>query len=449
MLPISDVSNTTKTILAGLRESEESIFIKTDPLMKKLAEKFSMELGHDDEQHSYIRTKLREVARVVLTYRRLTQESDASLTDMIDPSKFTEVGRATRISAGFDEQTHLYLIPSLAIKVGYTLKKCADLLLGEALMKDDKTLETRARSFGELYRMKWSELVTKNALRTLREMKRNKAKILPLTEDVVKFTNHVHNCAEEEKKRLLSCSDPEKVPHIWRKLAESVLAAILVFNKKRQGEISKLTIEDFRKCSRGREDMITDGLSKWEKELCSIMWRVEIIGKKGNTVPVLLTDKLKSYMDTILHHRERAAILEDNKYMFPLHASLSYIRGADVLRKLSETCGAKHPQYIRSTPLRKHVAVLFQIMNLKENELDVLASFMGHDIRTHRQYYRLPDDIMQLAKVSKVLLKLESGDISSVAGKTLDEIELNEDEGNFIFFLSSYNALESFISVNV
>ena len=32
-----------------------------------------------------------------------------------------------------------------------------------------------------------------------------------------------------------------------------------------------------------------------------------------------------------------------------------------------------------------------QILNLNENELDVLARFMGHDIKVHRKYYRLPD----------------------------------------------------------
>ena len=32
------------------------------------------------------------------------------------------------------------------------------------------------------------------------------------------------------------------------------------------------------------------------------------------------------------------------------------------------------------------------MLNLKENELDLLAKFMGNDIRIHREFYCLPSD---------------------------------------------------------
>ena len=224
--------------------------------------------------------------------------------------------------------------------------------------------------------------------------------------------------------------DKEEYPTVWRELAELTLCQVMVFNKKRQGEMSKMTVDDFSKCTQGRQDMITQGLSKWEQELASIMWRVEVVGKRGNTVPVLLTSVMKGNMDLLQDSRKTAEIWDDNHCMFPLHSSTGHIRGADVLRKFTKACGAKHPHNITGTSLRKHVAVVSQIMNLKNNDLDVLARFMGHDIRTHREYYRLPDELIQLAKVSKVLLKFGNGDLQSLAGKTLDEIELHDDEGN-------------------
>ena len=36
--------------------------------------------------------------------------------------------------------------------------------------------------------------------------------------------------------------------------------------------------------------------------------------------------------------------------------------------------------------------------------MDQLANFLGHDIRIHREFYRLPEKTLQLAKVSKVLM---------------------------------------------
>ena len=97
----------------------------------------------------------------------------------------------------------------------------------------------------------------------------------------------------------------------------------------------------------------------------------------------------------------------------------------------SHACGAVSPQNLRATKLRKHIAVTSQIMNLKDNQLDILATFMGHDIRTHREYYRLPDSSLQVAKLSKVLLAMEKGKINHLAGKSRDEIDLDSSEGMY------------------
>ncbi|PIK37125.1 hypothetical protein BSL78_26039 [Apostichopus japonicus] len=76
-------------------------------------------------------------------------------------------------------------------------------------------------------------------------------------------------------------------------------------------------------------------------------------------------------------------------------------------------------ELLRSTQLRKHIAAMSQVMALQDNELDVLANFLGHDVRAHRKYYRLPDATTQVAKVSKLLIALEGG--SGDPGQVLQE----------------------------
>lgn len=78
-----------------------------------------------------------------------------------------------------------------------------------------------------------------------------------------------------------------------------------------------------------------------------------------------------------------------------------------------------------STRLRKHIATISQVLNLQENESDQLADFLGHDIRVDRQYYRLPQGTLQLAKMSKVLLAVEKGTLSQYKGQALDDIEID------------------------
>ena len=65
-----------------------------------------------------------------------------------------------------------------------------------------------------------------------------------------------------------------------------------------------------------------------------------------------------------------------------------------------------------------------QILNLHENELDILAQFLGHDICVHRDFYRLPCATIQVAKVSKWLLAMEKG----LPGLSLNDITLDDED---------------------
>lgn len=73
------------------------------------------------------------------------------------------------------------------------------------------------------------------------------------------------------------------------------------------------------------------------------------------------------------------------------------------------------------------------MLNLKNHELDQVADFLGHDIRVHREYYRLPEATTQLAKISKLLLALEKGTLANLQGKTLEEIEIEGMQDNPLY----------------
>ena len=58
-------------------------------------------------------------------------------------------------------------------------------------------------------------------------------------------------------------------------------------------------------------------------------------------------------------------------------------------------------------------------------ELEWLANHMGHTLPVHRNYYRLQERTLELAKVSKLLLAVDEGRCHNYAGKTLDEIKFH------------------------
>jgi len=88
-------------------------------------------------------------------------------------------------------------------------------------------------------------------------------------------------------------------------------------------------------------------------------------------------------------------------------------------------CNAKCPAILTKTNLRQSVACMAQVLSLKEHEMDSLATFTGHDITVHRQFYRLPLDVMQFACILKIFLAAEQGKISHYAGKALHDIPVD------------------------
>ena len=45
--------------------------------------------------------------------------------------------------------------------------------------------------------------------------------------------------------------DPEKILDVWRYFAEVLLCQVVVFNRKRPGEISEMRVEDYKMVTHG------------------------------------------------------------------------------------------------------------------------------------------------------------------------------------------------------
>jgi hypothetical protein len=68
------------------------------------------------------------------------------------------------------------------------------------------------------------------------------------------------------------------------------------------------------------------------------------------------------------------------------------------LRNVVNQANLKFPEIITSTSLRKQLATMAQVLNLNDTSQDLLAAFEGHDIRIHREFYRLPEETCKLQK---------------------------------------------------
>ena len=194
---------------------------------------------------------------------------------------------------------------------------------------------------------------------------------IPFTEDV----QLLHKYLEDKSADAIENLKDHDSPQAYAELARVTLTQIIVFNRRRAGEVSKMTLESFKK--RDQTELHSDiaaSLSPFEQKLAQHFSRVEIMGKRGRKVAVLLNPEVVSATTLLSHKRDACNVHKDNPFLFgrPQCPPTSYYRGQDCIRIFAHACGAKNPDNLRSTQLRKHIATLSQILNLKNNELDQL-----------------------------------------------------------------------------
>ena len=389
--------------------------------------------GFEVDKHEYIRQKLRELGRLCLHGGEVTNMK--TIKEYVIPANFMQTVDAVKHTA----QGNKGHSKSLPLKLGHSLKRMSMLLESDAIIKGDKDGAEEARAFRNLYDAKWHELVSVTSLKSLNESKWNAPQLLPFTADVQKL----HNYLDEKQQQYQHDLQSEASSHNWATLAKVTLAQVILFNRRREGEVSKMSLSAFtsRDTSAPHED-VNLALSELEKKLCHHFTRIEMRGKRGRKVAILLSPVMYEALNMLHQKRKQCGVLKENAYVFARPGAMSHYRGSDCIRQFVQLCDVKNPLSLTSTRLRKHMATLSKVLNLQETELDQLADFMGHDIRVHRQFYRLPEGTLQLVKISKILMAMEQGRLADFQGKSLEEI--NIDPTGMWFLLKSTLAILSF-----
>lgn len=195
---------------------------------------------------------------------------------------------------------------------------------------------------------------------------------------------------------------------------ESVYCRVILLNRKRSCELQRMLLHTYvsNATEQNTYEEFTAVVSSAEQILMKNLKRVVIRGKRGKGVPVLFSSNVQTHINILLSVRNEY-VPNENPYLFAKPNTATHVIGYKILSKHANRCKAKHPSAITSTRLRKHLATLSQLFNLSENEIEQLASFMGHTPGVHRNSYRPPDDVYQTAKISKLLLLMEKGGANS------------------------------------
>jgi hypothetical protein len=251
-----------------MRRDESKKYIGTDFLILKYG--MSLYRRHGRNRHNDISQKMRMLARLVLQTKKIGGvEPDVNLHMLLCGASFDAVLAATEEICQVDSSElgrPLFKNPSFGIQIGHILVKCAELKKGLGIRTNSVSMVQDSDSFISLHKSDWTSVISSSALATYKHRRYNAPEVLPVTSDLLKLKKY-----QESTIASLTSSLRDKPAYgTWRQLCEVVYSRVVIFNKRRCGETSKLLLSAFEKrptWQQNSNDEIVSTLMPLEQQL--------------------------------------------------------------------------------------------------------------------------------------------------------------------------------------
>ncbi|XP_061627102.1 serine/arginine repetitive matrix protein 1 isoform X1 [Phyllopteryx taeniolatus] len=226
---------------------------------------------------------------------------------------------------------------------------------------------------------------------------------------------------------FLSLSRQLQSAEAWRLLCHSSLALLILYNRRRECEVSKLSVGEYRarvtpQCPvpvpPGSPPALTPleaSLSPFERLVLSHLPRVGVQGKRGRIQPLILPPHCEPCLELLLQTRRDVGVDPANPYVFarPYHSPATPLRGTDLLRSLARSSGTRNPRALTQTRVRRQVAILTQLLLLGEGEepgrpgggaVERLEHFLEREYHVTQNCAGIGQDPGLMGRVGRVVL---------------------------------------------
>ena len=404
-----------------LMNDEVGMFVKNDKTLYSLGNTLILNKGY--EQRRYIRDKLRVIGRFCVKYHKEYATEDRSVKEIFQTKNFSNCLSLAQTYRG-DALTP-------AIKLGQYLKDVLVIFKQDAIFERDTDRIAEYDNLKFLLESKWSQEINSPHNRMLKE-KKAKVVEMPITGDITKFLKYLDGEIFMLGKEIRQNGLQNGSQELWIKLAKSCLGYLIVFNRRREGEVSKLELKtytdrpEYQMCE---SDVLRKTMTTAENILSDTYSYMTTRGKTNRQVAIVYATQIKEALDILVKYRECCGIHPDNFFLFA-NSCTGHLRGHVVLNELVENCRQKYvlekPKLIKSTKLRKHVATVAQVMCLNPGEIGNLSNHMGHSESVHKEFYRQTESVIETTQMVKLLQLVNNGKITRYKGKTLKDVAIED-----------------------
>lgn len=406
-------SKEVRLVFANMRDGPVTDAIKTDPTLFRYFD-YNVRYYFPIDCIKTAKQNLQILANLFLYCKQGL--SVVSFLELLQPELFEALFGCVRTFSGRDVCERM--------KKPYKTKKGVEQLRGmiakEILYwaRHDVDMEAQLILTQRLMESEF-HMLSRHAMDAVKNSKFNKVPMLPLFEDLKKLNTYLDGVLEKY-------SNPCQTPVDYSLLCRALLTKIIVFNRKRPGEIHRLkwhTVEDAERKNHLKPNSdIYETLDNVSKYLVKSMFRIEFLGKRGGRNAALLTPAMVRALRKLkLYHSKFVTSGSDLVFARPGNFTTPF-QGTTALKYFAVMANVDQPTVFTATRLRKHLATMSQALHLSDNgDITDIAAFMQHQPEVHRHHYQLPTDTTQKFKITKYLWKVNFGH------ENLDEGQFEED----------------------
>lgn len=223
-----------------LREDDVIRLIRYDELLITYGNKLCVKYKHQHQQ-DMIRSRLRLLGRFLQALRKINR----NVTDfysLYHPSIYDDCIAAVNQVAGLNTSTRVYAAPSVASRLGTLLKQIGNLGIAECIKRNKLQEKTDIENFLKLLQEDFSVSVNKTVEESILQAKRHQLQELPPLDDI----KLLHNFLLTNRRLAFQQLKDVFTYNAWRQLAQFTLISVQVFNRRRAGEIERISIDDYK-----------------------------------------------------------------------------------------------------------------------------------------------------------------------------------------------------------
>lgn len=224
--------------------------------------------------------------------------------------------------------------------------------------------------FREVFSKKVCVPLNKTAIENRTEFVRKKQHVLPESKNIQLFINYLNSRLLLLESHLVGKFDLAA----WVQLSKLTLVLIVVYNRKRPGDVERSLVSEFEAREfAGEEDLIQ--MTNFDQQIAANYKRYITRGKLNNPSFILINKKMESCLNMMIKYRSDARIINENEYLFAkCSETVEHLSAYFAMREFLHKEGLENSN-ITTTNLRKHLASITS--SHSEAEVRHISDFMG------------------------------------------------------------------------